>query len=107
MTYNLDFSSNACNIPVTGMDVAISAETFDPHSPLTGGIANPNRNSLCGKTLQITHPTTGAQVMATIVDRKASGSPEAIDVSQSVFAALGVDSALGHCEVTWAEPSYP
>lgn len=89
------------------MVVAISAATFDPHSPTVGGIKNPNRNDLCGKTLQITHSATGTTTTATIVDRKASGSSEAIDVSPAVFDALGVNRDLGHCEVTWAEPGHP
>lgn len=89
------------------MDVAISAATFDSQSPTTNGIKNPNLNPLCGKMLQITHPKTGASTTATIVDRKASGSVDAIDVSPAVFAALGLDSAVGHVEISWTEPGYP
>lgn len=125
MTFNADFNSSksltyptldfpskltlsdACNLSPAGMDVAISAATFDSHSPTNNGIKNPNLNELCGKMLHITHPETGVSTMATIVDRKASGGADAIDVSLEVFAALGVDSATGHVQITWTEPGYP
>lgn len=87
------------------MSVAVSAENFDAHTPIgNNGLHNPNLNTLCGKQLQITNPATGASTSATIVDRKASGVPEDIDVSPAVFTALGLDLDAGNAAITWIEP---
>lgn len=85
--------------------MAISAAAFDPHSPMTGGLRNPNANEFCGKSIQITLPATGASTDAVIVDRKASGSADAIDVSPGVFTALGLDQAAGSAQISWTEPA--
>ncbi|CAK1360920.1 hypothetical protein CB0940_03659 [Cercospora beticola] len=93
-----DFSGNACGIPPILPAVALNAPTFDASTP--GG--NPNANTLCGQKIRIWNLATGAETHATVVDRMTAQDAGAIDVSQEVFGALGIDSGKGRCRVGWS-----
>jgi len=61
---------------------AVSHTLFDQFTP--GG--NPNRNSLCGKRIQVTFGSR--RVIVTMVDRCEGCGPNDIDLSPSAFARL-------------------
>lgn len=92
------FPADACGIPPSLPAVALNAPTFDASTP--GG--NPNANTLCGQKIRIWNLATGAETYATVVDRMTAQDPGAIDVSQEVFGALGIDPGKGRCRVGWS-----
>ncbi|KAM3423922.1 hypothetical protein BST61_g1316 [Cercospora zeina] len=93
-----DFSGNACGMPPSLPAVALNAPTFDASTP--GG--NPNANTLCGQQIRIWNLDTGAETRATVVDRMAVQDADAIDVSQEIFGALGIDAGMGRRRVGWS-----
>ena len=85
-----DASYSACNIAAQPSDhiVAISQYRWAP--------GNPNNNPMCGSTIGIYNPANGQTLSDVKIVDKCMGCAEGdIDVSISVFDALGIDSSKG------------
>lgn len=61
---------------------------------------NPNNDSMCGRNVRVTDPSTGRSVTVAIQDKCASCSPNDIDLSAAAFKQLR-DLSVGRFRVDW------
>ncbi|CAF1524287.1 unnamed protein product [Didymodactylos carnosus] len=95
--YNIEGGYTAC---VTLQNdnqflVAMNAPQFDPYT----SNGNPNRNSLCGKTVRINGPK--GSVTAVVIDRCPSCQYGDLDLTPAAFQAIA-DLSQGRVSISWS-----
>ncbi|CAF1115861.1 unnamed protein product [Rotaria sp. Silwood1] len=95
--YNVHVGLTACGTRHGDHEniVAMNSAQFDPHTPN----GNPNRNSLCGRRIQVNGPRGSTEVQ--VVDRCPGCPYGGLDLSPAAFQKVAGNLDVGVVHVTW------
>ncbi|CAF3951366.1 unnamed protein product, partial [Rotaria sp. Silwood2] len=95
--YSVSVGYTACGTMHSDSEyiAALNAAQFDPYTPN----GNPNRNSLCGKLVNVVGPL--GTVTVKIVDKCPGCKYGDLDLSEAAFRVAIGDFGIGRARITW------